>query len=174
MPLTANDIVRAFDALAEELSRRKERAQIAIAGGAALLLLFDARESTKDVDVYVVTPTASVVREAVAEVASMLELPPDWLNDAAKGYFVGLSLGTPLYESASLIVRAVTTAQLLGMKLAAWRDAVDRADAQLLLASMEGTREQIWELVCRYVAPHDLQKASYAFDDLWEVLNGSP
>ncbi len=173
MPLTAADILRAFETLAEELSRRKERAQIAIAGGAALVLLFNARESTKDVDAYIVSPTASVVRDAVAEVATILELPPDWLNDAAKGYFVGLSLGAPLHESASLTVRAVTTAQLLAMKLAAWRDAVDRADAQLLLTSMEGTREQIWTMVRRYVPPHNLQKASYAFDDLWEALNGS-
>ncbi len=172
MPLTADDILRAFDALAEELSRRNEHAQIAIAGGAALVLLFNARKSTKDVDAYIVSPTASVVRDAVAEVATALELPPDWLNDAAKGYFVGLSLGASLYESASLTVRSVTTVQLLAMKLAGWRDAVDRADAHLLLAAIEGTRDQIWDLVRRYVPPHDLQKASYAFDDLWEVLNG--
>ncbi|MFL6281256.1 MAG: DUF6036 family nucleotidyltransferase [Vicinamibacterales bacterium] len=174
MPLTAEDILRAFEALADELSRRNERAQIAIAGGAALVLLFNARESTRDVDAYIVSPTASVVRDAVAEVATTLELPPDWLNDAAKGYFVGLSLGAPLYDSPSLAIRAVTTAQLLAMKLAAWRDAVDRADARLLLTSVEGTREQIWDIVRRYVPPHDLQKASYAFDDLWEALNGSP
>jgi hypothetical protein len=29
-------------------------------------------------------------------------------------------------------------AQLLAMKLAAWRDAIDRADAQLLLSKAEG------------------------------------
>ncbi len=173
MPLTAGDILQAFDALSDELSRRNERAQIAIAGGAALVLLFNARVSTKDVDAYIVSPTASVVREAVAEVATTLELPSDWLNDAAKGYFVGLSLGAPLYESASLMVSAVTTAQLLAMKLAAWRDAIDRSDAQLLLASMEGTREQIWDVVRRYVPAHDLQKALYAFDDLWEARSGS-
>ncbi len=172
MPLTAADIVRAFDALADELSRRKERAQIAIAGGAALVLLFGARESTKDVDAYIVSPTASVVRDAVAAVATRLELPPDWLNDAAKGYFVGLSLGVSVYDSDSLVVRAVTTAQLLAMKLAAWRDVVDRGDAGLLLESLEGSREHIWELVRPYVRPHDLQKASYAFDDLWEALHG--
>ena len=174
MPLTADDILRAFDALAEELSLRNERARIVIAGGAALVLLFNARESTKDVDAYIVSPTASVVRDAVAEVATTLDLPHDWLNDAAKGYFVGLSFGAPLYESPSLAVSSVTTAQLLAMKLAAWRDAVDRADAQLLLTSMEGSREQIWDIVHRYVPSHDLQKASYAFEDLWEVLNGSP
>lgn len=60
--LTAEDILRASDALSAELSRRNERAQIAIAGGAALVLLYNARESTKDVDAYIVKPTASVVR----------------------------------------------------------------------------------------------------------------
>ena len=173
MPLTADDILRAFDALAEELSRQNEQAHIAIAGGAALVLLYNARESTKDVDAYIVSPTASIVRAAVAEVATTLDLPTDWLNDAAKGYFVGVSLGAPLYESSSLAVRAVTTAQLLAMKLAAWRDAIDRADAELLLASMEGSRGQIWDVVRRHVSPHDLQKASYAFDDLWEALHES-
>jgi hypothetical protein len=138
VPLTADAILRAFDALSEELLRRSECAQIAIAGGAALVLLFNARESTKDVDAYIVSPTAAVVRDAVAEVAAALELPRDWLNDAAKGYFVGLSLGAPLFDSPSLTIRAVTTAQLLAMKLAAWCDAVDRADAQLLLTSIEG------------------------------------
>lgn len=82
---------------------------------------------------------------------------------------------SPLHasEAGSARLGAVTTAQLLGMKLAAWRDAVDRDDAQLLLRSMDGTREQIWDVVCRHVAAHDLQKASYAFDDLWEAVNGS-
>jgi hypothetical protein len=173
VPLTAVAILRAFDALAEELSRRNECAQIAIAGGAALVLLFNARESTTDVDAYIVSPAASVVRDAVADVAAALDLPHDWLNDAAKGYFVGLSLGAPLFESPSLTIRAVTTAQLLAMKLAAWRDAVDRSDAQLLLTSIEGTREQIWEVLRPFVSHRDLQKASYAFDDLWEALHGS-
>lgn len=83
-----------------------------------------------------------------------------------------MTLGAPLYESQALDVRAVTTPQLLGMKLAAWRDAVDRAAARLLLTSMEGARDQIWEVVRRHVPDHDLQKASYAFDDLWEALHG--
>src|SRR5262245_26641030 len=33
------------------------------------------------------------------------------------------------------------------MKLAAWRDAIDRADAQLLLTQMTGTAEEIWATV---------------------------
>jgi hypothetical protein len=56
MPLSADDIRAAFDAPAGELARAKERAEIVVVGGAALVLLFDARASTKDVDAYFVRP----------------------------------------------------------------------------------------------------------------------
>lgn len=172
MPLSAADILHAFDALAAELARRNERAQVAVAGGAALVLLFAARQTTKDVDAYFFRPEPAILRDAVAQVATELELPKDWLNDAAKGYFVGVTLGAVLYESPSLEVRAVSTIQLLAMKLAAWRDAVDRSDAQLLLRELDSSKAAIWDFVERYVPPNDLQKASYAFEDLWETVHG--
>jgi predicted nucleotidyltransferase len=66
----------------------------------------------------------------------------DWLNDGAKGYLVGVTKGEVLYESRALQVRAASTAQLLAMKLAAWRDAIDRSDAKLLLSQMTGTADE--------------------------------
>jgi hypothetical protein len=54
MPLSADDILQAFAGLSEELARRGENAEIVVVGGAALVLLFHARESTKDVDAYFV------------------------------------------------------------------------------------------------------------------------
>jgi hypothetical protein len=174
MPLSADDINRAFAALSEELQRQQRHAEIVVVGGAALVLLFRARESTKDVDAYFVKPAAAEVRAAAEAVASRLELPRDWLNDGAQGYLVGLTTGVVLYESPALIVRAASTAQLLAMKLTAWRDAIDRGDAQLLLSSMDGSHDDIWSSVKPYVPPHQLDKASYAFEDLWETLHGHP
>ena len=55
------------------------------------------------------------------------------------------------------------------MKLAAWRDAVDRADARRLLKEMIGSRDEIWTALESFIPPHELQKASYAFDDLWDA-----
>ena len=172
MPLSADDIRRGFTALAEELASRGERAEMAVAGGAALVLLFNARQTTKDVDAYFIAPEASRVRKAAAQVARDLELPEDWLNDSAKGYFVGVSNGESLYESPSLVIRAVSTPQLLAMKLAAWRDAIDRADARLLLSRMEGSATEIWAMLKRFVPTNEVDKASYAFDDLWESIYG--
>ena len=100
-------------------------------------------------------------------------MPEDWLNDAAKGYFVGISDGDLLYDSEWLVVRAVTIEQLLAMKLAAWRDAIDRNDARLLLSKMIGSAGDVWTKIEPFV-PHDqINKASYAFDDLWESIHGS-
>ena len=173
MPLSAEDIRRGFTALATELARLGERAEMAIAGGAALVLLFDARLTTKDVDAYFIAPEASLIREAAARVAAELGLPEDWLNDGAKGYFVGISNGETLYDSSSLVVRAVSAPQLLAMKLAAWRDAIDRADARLLLAQMKGPAAEVWAMIERFVPRHEIDKASYAFDDLWDSIYGS-
>lgn len=141
-------------------------------GGAALVLLFRARESTKDVDAYFVMPDAAIIREAAETVAERLQLSNDWLNDGAKGYLVGLTRGEILYESRALTVHAASTPQLLAMKLVAWRDAVDRGDAKLLLSTMTGSAAEIWSAVKEHVPPHRMDKASYAFEDLWETLHG--
>ena len=172
MPLSAADIQKAFSALSNEFVLRNQRAHLVVVGGAAIVLLFQARDSTKDVDAVFVRPEAARVREAAARVAAELQLPNDWLNDGAKGYLVGISTGKVLYESNSLIVHAASTEQLLAMKLAAWRDAVDRADAAVLLSELVSSKDESWAAVAPYVPRHDLDKASYAFDDLWELLHG--
>src|SRR4051812_33750788 len=115
MPLSAEDIQKAFAALSSELARRGERGQIAITGGAALVLLFNARLTTKDVDAFFLQPDPALIREAAVWVARDLELPEDWLNDGAKAYFVSLSEGDVVHESESLLVRAVSIEQLLAM-----------------------------------------------------------
>jgi len=172
MPLSADDINAAFETLARELARDAKRAELVITGGAALVLLFRARETTKDVDAYFVRPEASIIRAAATRVAQQLGLPDDWLNDGAKGYFVGLTSGDVLYNSASLEVRSVRVEQLLAMKLAAWRDAIDRSDARLLLGNLQGENEEIWTLIEPFVPPAQLTKARYAFEDLWESMYG--
>jgi hypothetical protein len=52
MPLSADDIKRAFDALSEELEHQRQQAELIVVGGAELVLLFQARESTKDVEIW--------------------------------------------------------------------------------------------------------------------------
>jgi len=96
-----------------------------------------------------------------------------WLNDAAKGYLIGLSAGQTVFSAPGIEAQIPATGQLLAMKLSAWRDDVDIADARHLLralGSMSG-REAVWQLVEPYLIPGQQLKAQYAFLDLWETLD---
>src|SRR5688572_17461793 len=82
--MTQEEILRALRLLNDELSREGIKGEVGIVGGAAMVLAFNARESTRDVDA-VFAPTDKV-RAAAARVAAAEALPADWLNYAAKGY----------------------------------------------------------------------------------------
>jgi len=119
------------------------------------------------------SPTGQTVAHAARIVAAELGLPEDWLNDAAKGYLHGLSLGELLFQSTGLHVRSLSLHQLLAMKLSAWRDDVDISDSAVLLQKLAGGRDEIWKSVNPHLVPGRELKARYAFDDLWESLHGT-
>lgn len=171
--LSRDDILKALEALARALEERGLPAEIIVGGGAALVLLYNARDTTKDVDAFaLVSDDPAAVRQAAQQVAHSLGLPANWLNDGAKGYLHGLSPGDVLFRGSFLIVRSVAPQQLLAMKLSAWRDDIDIADARLLLSKMIGDRDQVWAQVESYLVPGRELKALYAFDDLWETERG--
>ena len=173
--LSEADIRRALEALAAALPVARPPRELWVVGGAALVLLYAARETTKDVDGFALEPsTTAELRAASASVAGELALPSDWLNDGAKGYVHGLAPGELLFSSPGLVVRSVAPQQLLAMKLSAWRDDVDVSDARLLLSKLAGDRDSVWRLVEPYLVPGRQLKAQYAFDDLWEADRGRP
>lgn len=172
--LSRDDIRRALLALAHELGDAAVRCEVVVVGGAAVVLLYNARETTKDVDVLILGGNdPALVRTAVQRVAGALGLPDDWLNDAAKGYVHGLALGEVLLDEPALLVRALAPHQLLAMKLSAWRDDVDIEDARLLLGKLSADRDEVWQLVEPHIVPGRETKAYYAFCDLWEAEHGS-
>jgi predicted nucleotidyltransferase len=92
----------------------------------------------------------------------------DWLNDGAKGFLHGLSSGGVLVQSRGIEVRQVSAAQLLAMKLSAWRDDTDINDAKrLLLEFPEDSLEMVWDRVEVFLIPGAALKARYALEDLW-------
>lgn len=135
-----------------------------------MVLLYDARPSTKDVDAVL---SDTDVRKAAEGVAARLNLPEDWLNDGAKGFLHGLAPGEVVLQTPFLIVRSVTPQQLLAMKLSAWRDDLDIGDARLLLSKMQGGRDAIWQQLEPYLLPGRELKARLAFEDLWESKYGT-
>jgi hypothetical protein len=171
--ITRREIIEAIERLGQLAMTRGTKIELALVGGAVMVLLFEARESTRDVDAIVIAPTeASIVREIAKTVADERGWPGDWLNDGAKGYLIGLSSGPVIFAAPGIEVRCPATAQLLAMKLSAWRDDVDIADARRLLQEMSGSRDEIWEAAQPYLIPGNELKAQYAFADLWETLYG--
>jgi hypothetical protein len=80
-----------------------------------------------------------------------------------------------LFEAPGIEVRQPAIEQLLAMKLSAWRDDVDIADASGLLKAMGAAcdRAEVWERLVPYLVPGRELKAQYAFEDLWESLYGN-
>jgi hypothetical protein len=88
-----------MDALATELAAASQHCELFLVGGAALVLLYGAREATKDVDAFTSSPTMNPpLRIAAASVAAAYGLPADWLNDAAKGFVHGLAPGAVVLD----------------------------------------------------------------------------
>jgi hypothetical protein len=91
-----------------------------MAGGALMVLLYEARQSTRDVDAIILAPPETAkVRKLAQAVADEFGWPHDWLNDGAKGFMIGISSGPVIFSAPGIEVRSPSTAQLLAMKLAA-------------------------------------------------------
>jgi hypothetical protein len=169
--ITRQEIIEALERLGQLAVSRGTKIELALVGGALMVLLYAARESTRDVDAIILAPReVGTVRELAQVVADERGWPDDWLNDGAKGFLIGLSQGPVVFLAPGIEVRSPSTAQLLAMKLSAWRDDVDIADARRLLQEMPGNRDEIWQSVEPYLVPGDELKAQYAFADLWETL----
>lgn len=170
---TEKEIAEGIKSLGQLAVEAGIQIELILVGGALMVLQFHARESTRDVDVAILLPAeAQKVRDLARRVAAERGWPDDWLNDGAKGYLIGLSSGPVVLSAPGIEVRSPSIAQLLAMKLSAWRDDVDIADATRLLEELTGDRDQIWREAEPYLIPGTELKAQLAFADLWEAQPG--
>ena len=128
--LTREQIEAALARLSDVLGESGNHAQLYLVGGAVLCLAHNTRTSTKDVDGWFTSPAE--VRAAATRVADEMALPPDWLNDAAKG-FIPDGAGFDRWRAFDhLDVLTADDRTLLAMKCAAARTAEDAADIRFL------------------------------------------
>ncbi|WP_370327569.1 hypothetical protein [Euzebya sp.] len=129
-------LLNAFRSLAQKLARRGVVGEVHVFGGAAMVLVFDDRAATRDVDA-VFEPDGPMV-EAALEVAQELGLPRSWLDDQASTYVSGRAgRGTPAFDHPNLRVLSTPAEHLLAMKVRAARSARDAEDIRLLLAHLD-------------------------------------
>jgi hypothetical protein len=126
--LDRETIEKAFRFMGQYLLDRKALGEIAIYGGSAILLQFDWRKASRDIDARVTSDSShGLIMAAAADAASHLGLPRSWLSENVTMYarrgegeadrvLVGLY---PSPERFGLRVTAAKPAYLLAMKLSA-------------------------------------------------------
>ena len=175
MALTKDEIVAALARLAELLKERQTEGEVCLFGGAVMVLAFQARPSTRDVDA--IFRPAPLVRELARHVAGERGLPEDWLNDGVKG-FVSARHETAMQDLPQfdgLRVTAPTPEYLLAMKCMASRlaagpdDPGDVRDIRFLVARLGLTSvDQALSIVARYYAEDQIPpRAAYLLEDVF-------
>ena len=85
MEFSRDSLLTAFQELGQAAWEEGATVEIAVYGGSALMLVFDWRIATKDVD-GVFERDRERVRRLAARVAEVHGWPDDWLNDGVKGF----------------------------------------------------------------------------------------
>lgn len=130
--LTAPKIKELFEELNEKLKIRGEIGEIGIIGGAVMCLVYQSRNATRDVDA-IFKPT-QVIRQCAAQMAESHHLPPNWLNDAAKGYLQNTFKKEDILHLSHLRVWMPEAQYMLAMKCISARwDTYDREDVIFLI-----------------------------------------
>ena len=149
--LDRKSLLRALDRLSQHLERRRIRAKVHIAGGAAMILAHGRSRATQDVDALSIDKREAVL-SAATDVGDELGLAKDWLNDDVRDLYFLTSMSLEnakpapaLFDSPSLMVTGAPMTHLLAMKAHACR-AADAEDIAFLLrkldvSSMERIRE---------------------------------
>ncbi len=119
--LTKDSIIAALGNLNKRLTEKGVTGELCVFGGATMILAFDARESTRDVDAVFVPKTE--IYQAAKKIAEEMHLPASWLYDGVKSFLSAegdvTTEGMPQWENLRLL--RPTTRYLLAMKCMAAR-----------------------------------------------------
>ena len=148
--LTAATIEKLFGALNDELKAKEVVGEVGLCGGAVMCLVFQAREATKDIDA--IFAPAREIREAARKVAKAFGVPADWLNDAAKGFFVADPPRQDVLSYSHLRVWAPTAEYMLAMKCTSARfDTLDKDDVIFLIRHLRlQTSQEVFDAILKY------------------------
>ena len=82
--LSKDDMLIYFEEINRRLAAEGKHGEITMTGGATMALVYNARNSTQDIDA--IFQPKEDMRKIIKDVASDYELEGDWLNDGSKGF----------------------------------------------------------------------------------------
>lgn len=130
-------IIKFLRQLGKELRKMKVDGELILCGGAVMLLGFNSREITKDID-GIYSPSTEI-KEITRKIAEKNSLPYDCLNDRvrySKSFLKDLRINSEFYNRFdNLTVYKATTEQMIAMKLVAFRvgQSHDLEDLEVLI-----------------------------------------
>lgn len=124
--MTKEELTICLRRLSEILAEQNVIGEIVLFGGAAMVLAFNARVSTKDVDA--VFEPKNIVYKAAARVSHEFGAPDGWLNDAVKRFLSDKGVSTLFLDLPNLKVYAASPEYLLAMKCMSMRIGKDETD----------------------------------------------
>jgi hypothetical protein len=131
--LNREEIESALAELAGQLNARNVKARIYLVGGAVMVLAFDARFSTGDID-GAIHPIEDVLAVA-AEIGERRGLGAEWLNNSASQFIPVFKEPNwqPIFKSGNVEIVAADERSMLAMKMRAGRGSRDRPDINFLV-----------------------------------------
>ena len=133
---TKKDILESLNLIAERLKSSNKTADIGIYGGSAVILLWEFRKSTRDIDI-MIRNGAEDIKNITKDIAAQKGYPEDWLSDQVKT-FTSINHKERLFleipkDEPSLRIFVPTTKYLLAMKCLAMRHETDIEDVKNLI-----------------------------------------
>lgn len=174
--LTRETILRALQTLSEELGKQEITGEICLFGGTVMVLAFNVRLTTKDVDA-LFQPT-NTIRELALNIAAEQHLSADWLNDGVKGFVSARHETTTenLPQFSHLRLTLPVPEYLLAMKCMAERiggttnEPSDVADIIFLARHLKlKSAKEVLDLVAQYYPANRISvKTQYLVEGLFE------
>jgi hypothetical protein len=176
--LTKDEILEALSQLNTYLVEANVIGELCLFGGTVMVLVFNARLSTRDVDA--IFKPATLIRELAAKVADERGLAAHWLNDGVKGFQSTHPEVTrdSVPQFSNLRVFRPSAEYLLAMKCLAARSsdaetAGDKNDMMMLMNHLGWrTVEEVTENLVRFFPPQRiLPKTEFMIHEAVAELN---
>jgi hypothetical protein len=173
--LTRGEILEALEAVSEELAKIDMIGEACLFGGAVMVLAFNARLSTRDVDAIFQPP--NIIRKIVSQLAEQRGWKSDWMNDGVKGFVSehGQHTSANLPQFPNLRLVMPTAEYLLAMKCMAARaggidEKSDIPDILFLIRKLSlSTAKQVLDIVTKYYGARPIPvKTQYLIEGLFQ------
>lgn len=158
--LSRDEILKYLEEINHQLSLEDKCGEIIIAGGAALTLVFSARNSTHDIDA-LFRPKEDL-REIIKTIAACNDLSDDWLNDGVKGFITEKMKSSVVCKFSNLTVSSLDAESLLAMKLTSARALSKDMDDSIFLMKVLDIKmqDELFSIIEKYT--HSSQQTAQA------------